>query len=1830
LFLHLSIFFLFTPLFGVSGLGDFTPGGEFTPGPERLRHLTLEWPRQTLARFLFYEEYIRPGSAQARFARGQRPGFFPLSLDQYAGEKGETGASNAAEEDAASFLKEGIVPDEEEKRREITAGLTLEGEINLNLQLGGDFSLKRGGVPGAGSAGITEGLKYDLFERVLLQGNIQERFYVEFDYDSRRTEEGFLEEHNTYSVLYRGKDDEFVREASLGNKYQSIEGSRYIPIDQGNPDSFALRGVAGWNNFTLEGLFRYEVALEGSKRFQGFRKSVDLRLLDVDYVRGQYFMLPDTGIDESTLLIYASTLQAADITVTVGGNTKNFRLLTRGVDYDFDNTLGYLNLKEALALTAELIAYYTKGGTPVGNSALGRDAIIGEDGERTDFENNGTFGEYFVTDGRTYLYLKKEAFNSYWELRSVYALSEFEGQTVSDVTVELLYTENSGINVNYSGLPGESRIPADTYTIDAERALIKFEFNDDTGPPGRFYPRPFPGEEPYDSDLAPYPPFPTPPWQRNPFDPLNPIYGGLNYPTADSSINTLRVQYSYEATSFFLDLNLVPGSVTVTVNGAALDPSKYDVDSAMGVVTFDTGVIDSSSDIVMTYKHNPFGGGDKRLFGALGVTYDAGPLRVKNLSAFKTGFPGQEAPEAGAELPREFKNTTEFSLELDKRGEERGFYGSLNGGFAFSLANRNAFGSAVVADMEKDESIFELGIGEGNWVLATISSLLDPAPGLASRGSVLYKNYWKKTIFEGDVLQTLSFADPRVFAYSDKAGPYNVDDELVEVDNRSLVIDYELPAGSTNAFVTIVTPIAQENLSGYERFNMILEWQGVSNTDVELYVELLQSYNEDLNGNSALDGESTINDQGFAITPQPVGSDQTKIGSDRDGNSNGRLDSEDLNGNNLLDTVTVEPGVIVPTDPNGVNDYYPIATGNQTWQYLSVDVKSLIATNRSVFQYANALRITVRAANSPVPGPTDATGKIVIDKIWFSGSGVVNESTDFLSISDVSVDEDPEVRQNAFSKSFPGVYEELHGGAGYRSRTEYLEKTLKVKFDSTAVPLDGEAALARRYGTPADLSFYRVFKMYLYLPTSETIPADIDFKLIFESSLNQTLSTVSSIQSEDVLTGWNEISVELKSPYTVKLNGADVTTMASPPGSLQVLKRVSKVRFGFSTSVPVASGFTVWLDEWHVSGSEGTFDKAYFAEGSVGYTGAAVSVGGFPLVQDPILGAGIERKEGSFTEDPEYRSDRYYTDVNARLFKALDSRFSLSRENLTHFRNREVGLDTDASYETVSHDFILDLEKPYVPVLVHGYDRTMKSAGTIELTQPDFFFKQEDVVSDAIELGERYTLPFGLTQFYTFQRRWQLQNTVTGVGVPPVYFPPVAIAYLNQVNDVYFAYGWEKGNVSLALKRDETFTGSDVPDPGSWPRSYFDRMAKIFSAPGDALEDAALTTRADLLAVELNSPLREAVGIYASLTTGFTASNFQQAGSERDTLATSRLSVAVPFRPMGSETLELTPGLERTFTADYKRAGSGVHEAEIVLGTYGALFAPPFYYAHRKKEYQAVDLYGGDARILGTSSNTLETRTSLDALIQDTRWFVPTNLGLALYSETNRQGGIYSQLRGFSSSASKHINLAPSEKVYKKSLDLSFTYKNERNYATKAAANSCTLSTDLSLLTREWRGTKLAHTFTYERERQRLNDPDYYAFPEDALAETVAFRPPRDKIDSKVTFEYLWDFGIGSRSVLRRIWKNEPFGGRAKNTERATLENIYTFTDRERAGSYSNVPVRLTLEHLTSYRISDHVEFGMNLKTVTGIEERVLPASPEVSILASSGLEAGITVKIVF
>ena len=125
-------------------------------------------------------------------------------------------------------------------------------------------------------------------------------------------------------------------------------------------------------------------------------------------------------------------------------------------------------------------------------------------------------------------------------------------------------------------------------------------------------------------------------------------------------------------------------------------------------------------------------------------------------------------------------------------------------------------------------------------------------------------------------------------------------------------------------------------------------------------------------------------------------------------------------------------------------------------------------------------------------------------------------------------------------------------------------------------------------------------------------------------------------------------------------------------------------------------------------------------------------------------------------------------------------------------------------------------------------------------------------------------------------------------------------------------------------------------------------------------------------------------------------------------------------------------------------------------------------------------------------------------------------------------------------------------------------------------------------------------------------------------------KPDKNKIEHESSLEYLWEYNLKKHRIFSNLGGENPSLGKLQNTERLTLENIYTFTDREISESFSNIPVRLTVEHLSSYRLTQLIEFGLNLKTVFGIEEKIIPPSTSGNTLTSMGFEVGVHTKIIF
>jgi len=83
--------------------------------------------------------------------------------------------------------------------------------------------------------------------------------------------------------------------------------------------------------------------------FQG-QNVYSLQYQGLEYVKRRFFFLPDSDIDEDSLLLFRSSEVPADRSI----DGKEFTLLVRGRDYRFDNTIGWIYLNRALYDEEEL------------------------------------------------------------------------------------------------------------------------------------------------------------------------------------------------------------------------------------------------------------------------------------------------------------------------------------------------------------------------------------------------------------------------------------------------------------------------------------------------------------------------------------------------------------------------------------------------------------------------------------------------------------------------------------------------------------------------------------------------------------------------------------------------------------------------------------------------------------------------------------------------------------------------------------------------------------------------------------------------------------------------------------------------------------------------------------------------------------------------------------------------------------------------------------------------------------------------------------------------------------------------------------------------------------------------------------------------------------------------------------------------------------------------------------------------------------------------------------------------------------------------------------
>ena len=181
---------------------------------------------------------------------------------------------------------------------------------------------------------------------------LMNRFYLETSFL-----EGF--DKNTYAIGYRGMEGEVLQSVRIGNSEILIDEYKGISVPSPKYNTPGISASFQTEKSYHDILLRYDPTSEHKKVFLGEYEITEEVLNISNYVRGQYFILPDTNIDPGSLEVYIADKYG---TYTGNDGLKYKKATDNEAFYSLED--GTVTLAEPSE--TEVLVFYKKGGTAVG------------------------------------------------------------------------------------------------------------------------------------------------------------------------------------------------------------------------------------------------------------------------------------------------------------------------------------------------------------------------------------------------------------------------------------------------------------------------------------------------------------------------------------------------------------------------------------------------------------------------------------------------------------------------------------------------------------------------------------------------------------------------------------------------------------------------------------------------------------------------------------------------------------------------------------------------------------------------------------------------------------------------------------------------------------------------------------------------------------------------------------------------------------------------------------------------------------------------------------------------------------------------------------------------------------------------------------------------------------------------------------------------------------------------------------------------------------------------------------------------------------------------
>lgn len=844
------------------------------------------------------------------------------------------------------------------------------------------------------------------------------------------------------SIVYQGEPQDVVQNISFGDIDLSLPSTEFVSY---NKQLFGIRADIKTGGFRGTLIGSRTKGQTRTKQFKGNTQFKTVDIYDNSYIRRKYY-----SIIFSTYTSYLPIKPGSEkIYIDQQTSEPVDGILISSITADDKNlpTTTYTGKFRLLSRGVDYVIDYNKGEIVFSRSLNPQDVII-IDYQKADGgwlrDENGT-GRLKLLKTYNDIYISNPL-ESGWnnEIKTYYSIGQTNIIRDNGFGNFILKVQNLNRQEIGSSLNPVQKYP-ETIEVDFEQGIIKLK-------------------SPFGSNSDPAIPDPQ------------------TYSPSPFAKRIIHVEYYYRIHTFFLEPNIVLNSEVIKIDGKKLIKNQdYYIDYDSGFITFyNSESISADSTIDIYYEVSPFGGSDQSLVGGR-VSYDFSKyFSVGSTLLYQSSSKKAKAPQIND------ISSNMLVYDGDVNIKDLNIFGlksSLSAELAGSVLNPNVSGNAIVDNMESSKQEDLASLDKNYWQIASNPSMYPSHSDSISWNTVEVD---KKDI-----------------------NPSSPDNSKQQVLN----IDYDF---SISTEVSLVYVFSKTGIDFSKKNSIELTIKN----DSDLYGPLISLHfgeiNEDSDGTG---GVTLVCSNGRIVYNAPktedincdgiLSPDEDKgwlyspggLGTRRFGGGNGKIDSQDLDGNGKLDAGN--PSVGGHFGYYGGNYFVDLSSNNN--QTNTVNFSSwhnwmfpLVIPSTESYKWSNikVVRITLRKdVNTPIRGRVSIARLAAVGNIW--NIQLSSYATEGLSVYAINnIDNPSYIPLFNAGGVITSAYNELYGSVKEQKsssgESNILEQALAINF--TNWTSTSTSYVYRKFSVPIDISQHRELRFFLY---NTSVNNNVDFYLKF-------------------------------------------------------------------------------------------------------------------------------------------------------------------------------------------------------------------------------------------------------------------------------------------------------------------------------------------------------------------------------------------------------------------------------------------------------------------------------------------------------------------------------------------------------------------------------------------------------------------------------------------------------------------------------------------------------------------------------------------------------------